>query len=132
MEVHGPRTLEDQIGSVIAGSTRLEVTTGERRLNPEDYPLVLEAFLEDLRNIGKEIQAKISRAGIAVSSLFKPKEPAEIIRDIDFTRSRHLSLLRTQKPTTFVDFKSGKVLPPPSKSIAPLIDDEKDDVADWW
>lgn len=123
MEVHGPRTLEDQIGSVIAGSTRLEITTGEKRLSPEDYPLVLDAFLEDILNIGKEVQTKIRRAGLAVISLFKPKEPAEVIRGVDFTRSRHLSPLLTKKPTTFVDFKKRKVLETPPKTITTLLDD---------
>lgn len=123
MEVHGPRALEDQIGSAIAGSTRLQITNGEKRLSPEDYPLVLEALLDDLRTIGKDIQSKISRVGIAVSSLFKPKEPAKVIKDVDFTRSRQLSLLRTQKPTTFVDFKRGKVIETPPKTITALLDD---------
>ncbi|MBP9770646.1 hypothetical protein KBC97_00625 [Candidatus Gracilibacteria bacterium] len=131
MEVQRPNITEQNIGRVIGGASHLELVHEEEKLTAEDYPLLVEAIKNDILNIGKEIRNQISKIGRTLISLFKEKEPAEVIRDIDFTRSRHLSPLRTQKPTTFVDFKRGKILPPPSKAIATLIDDKEDDAADW-
>lgn len=127
MEVQRPNITEQNIGRVIGGASHLEVVHEEEKLTAEDYPLLVEAIKNDILNIGKEIRNQISKIGRTLISLFKEKEPAEVIIGIDFRQSRNLSPLRTQKPTTFVDFKRGSIIQAPPKTVTSLIEEDSAD-----
>lgn len=127
MEVQRPNITEQNIGRVIGGASHLEVVHEEEKLTAEDYPLLVEAIKNDILNIGKEIRNQISKIGRTLISFFKEKEPAEVIIGIDFRQYRNLSQLRTQKPTTFVDFKRGRIIQAPPKTVTSLIEEDSAD-----
>ncbi len=111
MELHQASITEETLGSTFGGRSSIKLTIAEESLTKEEISAIHEAVKEDFLNIGREIRAKIIKAGIAITSIFKAKEPGEILhRNFGVEKAKKESPYTKQTPTTYVDFRKKHVI----------------------